>query len=365
MTVENHYRCWAEVDLAALRHNVAVLRRRAGTARLLAVVKADAYGHGLEPVARTLRQCNVDAFAIANLTEAVALRQIVGSAPLILLFGAALPFEIESLIAHQIIPTNTSLDEARQFNAAARERIAVHVKIDTGMGRVGFWHEEADKALREIAALPRLQITGVYTHFPVADENLLETRRQLALFLTVAHGYPGLHSANSAALLNLPEATLDMVRPGLALYGIAPATAGLQPILTFKTRVTHIKAVAAGRTISYGQTFITPAPMRIATLAAGYADGFSRHLSNRAEVLIAGLRCRVLGRVTMDQIIVDVTGVANVAIGDEAVFIGRQGTAEITATEMADWQGTIAWEILCGITKTNRVPRLYRNAVAA
>ena len=364
MTSPLQSRCWAEIDLAALRQNVTALRHRSGSARLLAVVKADAYGHGLAEVAKTLQSCGVDAFAIANPSEALALRAVVGPNPFILLFGAAFPFEIETLLTHNITPTITTLAEAQLIAAAAHRRVDVHVKIDTGMGRVGFWHTEAAAALQQIAALPQLQIAGVYTHFPVADENLPETRRQLERFLTVARDYPLRHAANSAAILTLPEAILDMVRPGLALYGVAPGAADFQPVLTFKSLVAHVKTVAAGRTISYGQTFVAPAPMRIATVAAGYADGFSRQLSNKAAVLIAGHRCRVVGRVTMDQIMVDVTHVPEVRCGAEVVFIGRQGPATITATEVAEWQGTIAWEVLCGIPKTPRVPRRYRDVSA-
>ncbi len=367
MTPQSYYRCWVEVDLDALRHNVAAIRRRIGPrVKLMAVVKADAYGHGLAQVAGALMQCGVDAFAVANLTEALVLRQVGGPGWPILLLGSALPFEVEKIVEQNITPTISTLDEARQFNAAAGARqIPVHIEIDTGMGRVGFWHEEAGKAIEQIAALPHLRIEALYTHFPSADENLAETRRELELFLKVAG--PGLrHAANSAALLNLPESHLDMVRPGLLLYGIPPVPAtDFRPVLSFKARVAYVKEVAAGRTISYGQTFVAPHSMKVATIAAGYADGFARHLSNAAQVLIGGRRCPVVGRVTMDQIMVDVTGLDRVTSGDEVVFIGRQGNAAITATELALWAGTIAWEVLCGITKTARVPRLYRGAVAA
>jgi alanine racemase len=368
MTPQSYYRCWVEVDLDALRHNVAAIRRRIGHAKLMAVVKADAYGHGLAPVAGALMQCGVDAFAVANLTEALALRQLGGPGWPILLLGAALPFEVETIVEQNITPTISTLDEARQFESAAAARgcrLPVHVEIDTGMGRVGFWHEEAGRAVEQIAALPHLRIEGLYTHFPSADENLAETRRELELFLKVPG--PGLrHAANSAALLNLPESHLDMVRPGLLLYGIPPVPAAdFRPVLSFKARVAYLKEVAAGRTISYGQTFVAPHSMKVATIAAGYADGFARHLSNAAQVLIGGRRCPVVGRVTMDQIMVDVTGLDHVASGDEVVFIGRQGDIAISASELALWAGTIAWEVLCGITKTARVPRLYRGASAA
>jgi alanine racemase len=333
----------------------------------MAVVKADAYGHGLAPVATALMQAGVDAFAVANLGEALALRQVGGGGWPILLFGSALPFEVPKIVEADITPTLSTLAEAEMFAAEAarrNKRLRVQIEVDTGMGRVGFWHEEAPEQIRNIASLPALEIEALYTHFPSADENLAETRRELELFLSVPG--PGIrHAANSAALLNLPEAALDMVRPGLLLYGIGPATGEFRPALSFKARVAFVKSVAAGRTISYGQTFVANKPMRIATVAAGYADGFSRYLSNKAEVLIGGRRCRVVGRVTMDQIMVDASAAPQVQCGDEAVLIGRQGNAEITAAEVAGWEETIPWEVLCGITKTARVPRVYHGAVAA
>jgi len=367
MLPQSHYRCWVEVDLDAVRNNVAAIRRRIGSrVKLMAVVKADAYGHGLLPVARELMRCNVDAFAVANLEEALALRELGGNGWPVLMFGAALPFELPKMVEADITPTLSTFEEAEAFSAEALrqgKRLRVQIEVDTGMGRAGFWHEEAGEQIRRIASLPALEIEALYTHFPSADENQVETRRQLELFLKVPG--PGLrHAANSAALLNLPEAILDMVRPGLLLYGIGPATGEFHPALSFKARVALVKSVAPGRTISYGQTFVATKPMRIATIAVGYADGFSRHLSNRAEVLIAGRRCRVVGRVTMDQIMVDVTGVPQVQCGDEVVLIGRQATEEITAQEVALWEETIPWEVLCGITKTARVPRIYRGVCA-
>lgn len=379
MVPQSYYRCWVEVDLEALRDNVAAIRRRIGPGtRLIAVVKADAYGHGLQPVAGELMKAGVDAFAVATLSEALTVRHVGGSGWPVLLFGSALPFEVAKMIEQNITPTISTLEEARMFDEEARRRgvkFGVQIEVDTGMGRVGLWHEEAPQRIREVAALSHLRIDGLYTHFPSADENLDETRRELKGFLDVARAVeqagvniPLLHAANSAGLLNLPEARLGAVRPGLLLYGICPGgcdTPEVQPILTFKARVAFVKNVAAGRTISYGQTFVAPTAMRIATVTAGYSDGFSRTLSNTAEVLVGGARCRVVGRVTMDQIMVDVTHLAQVNTGDEVVFIGRQGEAVITATEMAHWTGTIAWEVLCNITKTARVPRVYRGTAAA
>lgn len=389
MVPQSYYRCWVEIDLDALRHNVAAIRRRVGPkVKLMAVVKADAYGHGLAQVGGSLMQCGVDAFAVATLSEALALRQIGGSGWPILLFGSALPFEVPTMVEQNITPTISTLEEARLFEEeAARcgKTADVQVEVDTGMGRVGFWHEEAPKQISNIAGLRHLRIAAFYTHFPSADENLKETQRELEFFLKavdrvresaspVPAPQPLLHAANSAAVLNLPEAALNMVRPGLLLYGIVPGspdTSTLRrsneflPALSFKARVAYVKVITAGRTISYGQTFTAKKGMKIATVTAGYADGFSRHLSNKAHVLINGMRCRVVGRVTMDQIMVDVTALKRVQCGDEVVFIGRQEGEQITASEVASWEDTIAWEVLCGITKTARVPRVYRGIAAA
>ena len=395
MVPQSYYRCWVEVDLDALRHNVAAIRRRIGpNVKLTAVVKADAYGHGLAQVGTALVQCGIDAFAVATLSEALSLRQIGGNGWPILLFGSALPFEVATMLEQNITPTISTLDEAHLFEEEARQRgktVDVHVEVDTGMGRVGFWHEDAAKNVVEIAALPHVRVAGLYTHFPSADENRDETRRELGLFQIVVQqlavkgvNIPSLHAANSAAVLTLPESHLNMVRTGLILYGITPrvsswdrppsapmdlptarAASEFRPLLSFKARVAFVKDVAAGRTVSYGQTFTAEKPMRIATVTAGYADGFSRHLSNKAEVLIGGKRCPVIGRVTMDQIMVDVTQLPHVQCGDEVVFIGQQGDVQITASDVARWEDTIPWEVLCGITKTARVPRVYRGAAAA
>lgn len=379
MTPQSYYRCWVEVDLDALRHNVSAIRRRIGPdTKLMTVVKADAYGHGLAQVAGVLMQCGVDAFAVANLAEALVLRQVGGSGWPILLFGSAFPFEVPKMVEQNITPTISTVEEAQQFETEADrqgKRVNVQVEVDTGMGRVGFWHEDAAEQISALAKMRHLHVEALYTHFPSADEDIEETKRELKIFLGVAGQVeaaglkvPLLHAANSAALLRLPEAKLGMVRPGLALYGICPAgcvAEDLQPILSFKARVAFVKSVAAGRSISYGQKFKAKRAMKIATVAAGYADGFIRHLSDGAEVLVGGRRCPVVGSVTMDQIMVDVSKLPEVRCGDEAVFIGWQGEAEVTATEVAGWADTIAWEVLCGITKTARVPRAYRGAAAA
>lgn len=379
MVPQSYYRCWVEVNLDALRHNVEAIRRRLtpGT-KLMAVVKADGYGHGLPQVARVLMERGVDGFAVATLSEALMLRQLGGMGWPVLLFGSALKFEVEKMVEQQVMPTISTVEEAGWFDAEAERRnrvMPVHVEVDTGMGRVGFWHEGAAELIQRVMAMPHVRVAGVYTHFPSADDDVAETARELDRFLAVtrlleAAGHDGFvkHAANSAALLNLPSAHLDMARPGLLLYGICPEgchAVDVQPVMSFKARVAHVKTVEAGRTISYGQSFVAPGRMRVATIAAGYGDGFNRQLSNHAQVLVGGRRCAVLGRVTMDQVMVDVSAVVSARCGDEVVLIGSQGQETIPVTEVAGWAETIPWDVMCGITKSARVPRIYSGLAAA
>ena len=368
-------RCWAEVDLNALRHNVAAIREHAGAnVGILAVVKANAYGHGVVELARELRYL-VEMFGVASVAEALQLRRVAPATGIVVL-GPALPEEREALLRNTFIPVLSSLEEARAYSKLAgclksAKPFPVHLKIDTGMGRIGVWHEEALEAARAIAALPHLQLSGVATHLPLADENPGATRAQLARWDSLVEALrkaglaiPVVHALNSAGtiLFNHRHTTGgDLVRPGLILYGSSPVPefqARLRPVLAWKSRITLLRQVPAGRSVSYGGTFVTPAPMRIATVCAGYADGYARHLSNvGAEVLIGGRRCPLLGRVTMDQILVDVSAVPQAAVGDEVVLIGSQGGEEITAAELAVKAGTIPWEIFTTIS--SRVVRYY------
>ena len=361
-------RCWAEIDPEALRHNVGAVREHVGAAvKIMAVVKANAYGHGIGPVARALAG-RVEMFGVANVREAVELREHVAGAPVFIL-GPALPEERGEIVAQRFLPSISTIEEARAYAAlTGAEPLAVHLKIDTGMGRVGIWESEAVAVAREIFALRGLRITGLASHLPVADEDDAFTREQLAHFYaTVAElralglAQPIVHVENSAGLIGFPAQAGDMVRPGLMLYGSAPRPEfqpRLRAVMTWKTRVTLLRTAPAGHGISYGRTFKTTRPTRIATLAVGYADGYRRHLSNRgAEVLIGGKRCPVLGRVTMDQIVADVTALPAVEVGDEVVLMGRQGAEEIFAAELAEKAGTIAWEIFTGIGR--RVERVY------
>ncbi|MEP6671015.1 MAG: alanine racemase [Chthoniobacter sp.] len=363
-------RCWAEIDCAALRHNVAAARGQLGAGvQVMAVVKANAYGHGVGTVAKALVG-HAEMFGVANVAEAEELRSYVPDVPIFIL-GPALPEERARIAAGRFVPSISTVEEARAFAAlAGAEPLPVHLMIDTGMGRVGILEDAAARAAREILALPSLFVTGLASHLPVADEDDTFTRQQLTRFHEiVGHlrslgvAQPVVHIENSAGIISYSAQAGDMVRAGLMLYGSAPIAVfqpKLRAVMTWKTRITLVRDMPAGHGISYGRTFITPRPMRIATLAVGYADGYQRHLSNRgAEVLIRGKRCAVLGRVTMDQILADVTALPQVEAGDEAVLLGKQGDEEIFAAELAQKSGTIPWEIFTGIGR--RVERVYHD----
>ena len=372
MTPENKspapHRTWAEIDLDAVRHNAAHVRTTVGPeVKIMAIVKANAYGHGLGPVVRALAD-RVQLFGVANVTEARELRTHLPAAEVFIL-GPALPTERAEIVRAGFIPSVSNFDEARAFGELAKGApVPIHFIVDSGMGRIGTWQEQAFDAIEKIAALPGVKITGVASHLPAADEDNHYTQRQLVRFHALLvqvrmAGIPAplVHIENSAGLLGHAQQAGDMVRPGIMLYGHSPLPQWqrcLRPTLTWKTRVTLLREVAANRSISYGRTFVTPRPMRIATLAVGYADGYQRHLSGQnAHVLISGRRCTVLGRVTMDSIMVDTSVLGDVAAGDEAVLIGKQGIDEITVAELAKKAGTIPWEIFTGLGP--RVVREY------
>ena len=354
------HRTWAEINAAALRHNVAVVRALAGErVRIMAVVKADAYGHGVAIVVPALAEC-VESFGVANVTEARAVRALTEQHPVFIL-GPALPEERAEIAARRFIPLVSEIGEAQAYAALADgEPLGIHLKLDTGMGRIGIWQDDAVETVRAIRGIEGLRIAGIASHLPVADEDDSFTRAQLGRFEGLvadlrADGLasPVVHVENSAGIIGFPAHAGDMVRPGLMLYGSAPVPAfqpELRAAMTWKTRVLLVREIGAGRSVSYGRTFIADRPMRVATLAVGYADGYPRHLSNQgAEVLIGGKRCAVLGRVTMDQIVADMSALPDVQPGEEAVLIGAQGDGEILAAELAEKAGTIAYEIFTGI----------------
>jgi len=357
------HRCWAEVDRAALRHNAKIVRANAGAAEMLAVVKANGYGHGMIGVAQTLAS-DVQLFGVANLEEAIALREALPH-PIVIL-GPALPAERSIIIERKFIPTISTFEEAEAFDRIGRA--AINFKIDTGMGRMGVPEAEAVQTFQKIAALPNIEIHSVSSHMPVSNEDAEYTRDELRRFeegLTqLRAAVPGdykAHILQSAGLLAFNREVFGVVRAGIILYGISPLPEfqnRLKPAMTWKTRIGLIRDLPKGSSISYGRTFITPRKMRVATLTAGYADGYPRHLSNRgAAVLVRDQRCPLLGRVTMDLMVIDVSAIPNLDAGEEVVLMGKQGSEEISAHELAEKAGTITWEITTRIG--SRVPRVY------
>lgn len=372
------HRCWAEIDLAALERNLRLIRAKLPPdIRYVAVVKADAYGHGLHHVAARLMHSGADLFAVANVTEAATLRELGPGWP-ILLLSPLLPEEDRCLIEYDLAATVSCAEEVTRFNAtgqAAGKTIAVHMKIDTGMGRLGVWHESAPALCAQIIAAPHLRLAGVFTHFSSPDDDPLFTAEQRRRFLFSLSACTGVrpaeifvHADNSSGLESMPGSSpFNAVRVGLLQFGILPhphsmlAQVHTEPVFSFRTRVGLVKQLPKGTDISYGRTHTLNRDAQIAILCAGYGDGIPRAASNRASVLIHGKRCAVLGRVTMDQTVVDVTDVSGVRCGDEAVLVGRQQDAEISITEFSGWADTIPWETLCSVTK--RVPRIYRTAL--
>ncbi len=357
------YRCWAEIDRAALRHNAKVVRDRIGSAEMLAVVKANAYGHGLVGVAEALAD-DAQLFGVANLQEALTLRETLPH-PIVIL-GPATPEERPVIAEHGFIPTISSLEEAEAFDRL--KRVSVNFKIDTGMGRMGVVQNEAREVFQRVAGMANVEIHSISTHMPVSNEDAEYTRDQLVRFRRIVDQIraevPGNYKAHvlqSAGTLAFNQPTFEIVRAGIMLYGISPLPEFrelLKPVMTWKTRICLVRDVPKGSSISYGRTFIAPRNMRVATLSAGYADGYPWHLSNRgAGVLVRGKRCPLLGRVTMDLMVIDVSGLDDVEVGDDVVLMGRDGSEEIPCSELGEKAGTITWEIITRIGA--RVRRVY------
>jgi alanine racemase len=358
------YRCWTEIDRSALRHNAAVVRERIGSAEMLAVVKANAYGHGLIGVAETLAN-DVNYFGIANLEEALALRMAGLNHPIMIL-GPALASERPAIVEGKFIPTISAVEEAEAFDRIGP--VTVNFKVDTGMGRMGVPENESVAAFKKVAALRHVRVHSISTHMPVSNEDESFTRDQLVRFRKLVEQFraeaPGdykAHVLQSAGTLAFNDTPHEIVRAGIMLYGISPLPEFqrlLKPVMTWKTRIALIRDMPEGHGISYGRTFITPRPMRVATLSAGYADGYPRQASNRdAAMLVRGKRCPLLGRVTMDLMVIDVSHVPDAAVGDEVILLGRQGDEEISAAEIADRAGTIHWDIVTRVG--SRVRRVY------
>lgn len=373
--MKEYNRTYADVDLGAIRHNIIETRKKIkdGT-KIMAVVKADAYGHGAVKVSHALDDL-VDAYGVAMMEEALELRQS-GISKMILILGFTGSEWYPELVENHISQTVYTWEMAEGLNEAAEKlgkKAMVHIKLDTGMGRIGFAPtEENVMAVKRIAELPYLELEGIFTHFARADEEtdqpIKEPFRRYMSFVTqldrAGVHIPVRHVSNSAAIINFPEGNLDMVRSGITTYGLYPSGVvpkdriHLKPAMQWKSVISYVKEIEAGTSVSYGGTFTSEKPMKVATVPVGYADGMKRDLSNKGRVLIHGRYADILGRVCMDQFMVDVTEIPGAAEGDEVTIFGRDGDREIPVEEIADLSHSFNYEFVCSITK--RVPRKYR-----
>lgn len=366
---------YRSVDLAALGWNFRQVRNAVGPGiKILSVVKADAYGHGAPEVAQELAAAGSDGFGVATVEEGIELRDAGIRAP-ILVLTAVYPEQLDEFFRRRLTPAVSDVPTMRELERLTRRRgpmLKFHLKIDTGMGRLGLLHSEVESWLPEILKLGALHLEGLFSQLSHAEDARGEyTAMQVTNFQQVVDrlrsaGFvpPWIHLANSAGVIGVPSAHGTMVRPGLMLYGLYPAPemarrVELKPVLSWKTRVLQLKELPANSSIGYGRTFVTKRKSSIATLPVGYADGYHRLLSNRGAVLVGGKRAPVVGRISMDLTMIDVTDIRGVTEGDEVVLLGRQGRENISADEMAGWAETISYEILTSISA--RVPRVYDN----
>src|SRR5574341_406666 len=361
------------VDLDAIAHNVRALKKHVGVqVELIAVIKDDAYGHGAIPVGRVALESGATRLAVARVDEGIELRQAGIGAP-VLLLCYAIPAEAEQIVRHDISATIATWEVAEALSGLAGgvgKTATVHIKVDTGMGRYGLLPHEIIAFMDGIKNLPHLQVEGIFTHFATADEaDKSYALQQFQLFQEVVQAaadaryhFSVRHAANSAAILDLPATHLDAVRAGIAIYGLYPSDAvsrdvPLQPALALKSHVARVRTLPPGSAIGYGRTFITGRETPLALVPVGYGDGYRRTLSNCGVVLIRGRRAPIRGRVSMDQFVVDVSGIETVWQDDEVVLIGQQGSQRIAAEELAVLAGTINYEIVTGLSR--RIPRLY------
>lgn len=382
--MKHNNRAWAEINLDAIENNIKAIRKYVTpSAKILGIVKADAYGHGYLEVARTLLENGADALAVACLDEAIQLRRCYIRCP-ILILGRSCTEEAETLVFYDVMPACFEYGLAKAMSDAAvklNKTARIHIKIDTGMGRVGYRYTDDAEVntktvdeLLKIAALPNVEIDGIFTHFAVADEvdddSDKYTNLQFERFCGVCDALkdrglniPLRHCANSAALIRFPKMHMDMVRPGVILYGKEPSTQvdcsglNLKSAMTFKAKITNVKMIEKGASVSYGRRFIAEKQTKIATVPVGYADGYSRILSGQAMVIAGGKMCNVVGNICMDQCMIDVSDVNNINIGDEVILFGNGDNIELPVESLAEKMGTINYEILCMVGK--RIPRIY------
>ena len=365
---------WAEVDLDAIAYNVQNIKKIIGNKEIIAVVKADGYGHGAIDIVPVLLENGINKLAVAVLTEAIELRNSNVKVPIMILGYTDLTYA-EDIIKYDIEQTVYDLEYAKELSRVAlilNKKAKIHIALDTGMGRIGFIpNEESIRQVKEIADLEGINLEGIFTHFSTSDEtNKDYTLEQLKKFQNfnerlkeIGVNIPLKHCSNSGAIIDLPETYLDAVRAGIIIYGYYPSEEvnkerlPLKPALTLKTKVVHIKELEEGNYISYGRTFKTERKSIIATLPIGYADGYSRLLSGKVNVIINGKYSNVVGRICMDQCMVDVTDIGNVKVGDEVILLGEEGNLRFNADDIAEVLGTINYEVICMLRQ--RIPRVY------
>jgi len=364
---------WIEIDLGALRYNFMKIKKIVGhRVKIMATLKQQAYGHGLIPLARELSHLGVDFFGLGSLEEAIILRR-GGFKEDILVLSVVDKRFVSEFVKYRVIPTVVDLPFARSLNREAkrrRKKIPIHVKIDTGMGRLGVWYNDSFDFIKSVVRFPNLELEGIYTHFPVADVDVRFTRNQIKTFNAVVEcleeegiKFKYHHCANSIGLIRYKEAHFNIVRPGLILYGIKPSHLDMKfkPVLSLKSKVIFVKKVGKGRSISYGRTFIASSSRFIATVACGYADGYPWSLSNRSKVIIRNKLFNVVGRVCMDHIMVDLRN-CHVRVGEEVILIGKSQSKSITVEDLASLCGTIPYEIVSRLSL--KIPRIYKNSLA-
>lgn len=368
---------WIEIDLNAVAHNLTAIKGKVGrAAKILAVVKADAYGHGAVKVSQTLVENGVDMLGVAFSAEGITLRKNSINIP-ILVLNPVLSEQIEDVCNYSLGVTVCNLDMAKEISKVAGKyyrNIRVHVEVDTGMGGAGIRPDKAISFIKALLLIKNLEVEGVFTHFHSSEEKDKSfSREQIRIFKGVINqigeekiAVPLIHAANSAAVLDMPDSYFNMVRPGLIMYGIFPSNyvlkeIDLQPAMSLKTKIINIKYIDPGSTIGYGRTFNVLKQTAVATIPVGYKDGFNRHFSNLGEVLINGNRASIIGRVCMDRCFVDVTDISDIAIGSEVVVYGSQGNETISIESAAELIGTIPYEVVCNIgTKvSNKMYKQY------
>lgn len=377
--LEQYQRVYAAVDLSAVLYNMEQMRANiAPETKIMGVIKTDGYGHGAIPIGRELEKLSyVFGYAVATAEEAFALRQAGLQKP-ILILGYTFPYCYEELVRQKIRPAVFRQDTLEALNACAQslgQKVKVHIKLDTGMSRVGIRaDEEGLSFVQKACSLPGIEVEGIFTHFARADERDKTCAKvQLSAFCSFVEEaekltdivIPVKHCSNSAGILELPEANLSLVRAGITLYGLSPSKEvpkellSLRPVLSLKSHLVYVKEVEAGTPVSYGGTYVTDKKTRIATVPVGYGDGYPRSLSGKGYVLIRGRKAPIIGRVCMDQFMVDVTAIPEAAEGDEATLIGKDGTAEITMETLGELSGRFNYELACDLGK--RIPRIFLN----